>query len=156
MYQKSLFLQVSVCFSSMHFFWYLLLILHLVENPSRGLYIMVCLLHWSLLPHLLLDILFYFYLTHIRKITMYLKYTEIFWNRLFQCFSIQTCTEKTYFSRFQYVLALCTFSDVSQSSSPAQACKVLCQALATTRLLIDHHCQPASSVQSCFQRQNLC
>ena len=43
---------------------------------------------------------------------MYLKYTEMFWNRLFQCFSIQKYTKKAYFSRFQYVLALCTFSDI--------------------------------------------
>ena len=52
-------------------------------------------------------------IAHIRKITMCLKYTEISWNRLFQCFSIQTCTEKAYFSRFQYILALCTFSDAA-------------------------------------------
>ena len=47
----------------------------------------------------------------IRKITMCLKHTGMSWNRLFQCFSIQTCTEKAYFSRFQYVSALCTFPD---------------------------------------------
>ena len=48
----------------------------------------------------------------IRKITMCLKHTEMSWIRLFQCFSIQTCTEKAYFTRFQYVSEKCTFPDV--------------------------------------------
>ena len=42
---------------------------------------------------------------------MCLKHTEMSRNRLFQCFSIQTCTEKAYFIRFQYVLGKCTFSN---------------------------------------------
>ena len=53
------------------------------------------------------------YSFHIWKITMYLKHTEIFWNRLFQCFSIHTYIEKAYFSRFQYVSAQSTFSNAS-------------------------------------------
>ena len=48
---------------------------------------------------------------NIRKITICLKHTEMSWNRLFQCFSIQTCTKKAYFTRFQYVSEKCTFSD---------------------------------------------
>ena len=47
---------------------------------------------------------------------MCLKHTEMSWNRLFQYFSIQTCTEKAYFTRFQYVSGKCTFPDEGSSA----------------------------------------